>query len=101
MDGSIEIWKFIAGSLLLVLGWILGWKNASKVNEQGLSSKPSAWDIERQAVLLRIKQLEDLSAQRSEHPEFHPLSNYMNSQLGKFDNRLQFLEEKVKENGRE
>ena len=92
LSGLIEIWKFIAGSLLTILGWILGRKVGREESSayKGSNGKLDAnsWEVSREVVLLRIKQLEDIMSQRSEHPEFHPLSNYINARLGKIDLRI-------------
>lgn len=85
MDGTTEIWQWIASGLLAVLGWILGRKGLA-------SNSYNSWETSKEAINLRIKQLEDLTTLRSEHPEFHPLSNYVNGQLGKFDNRIHRVE---------
>lgn len=94
MDGTIEIWKWIASALLIVLGWLVGRQDGKKSAKT--EETKDGWNVERQATLLRIKQLEDLTNQRSEHPEYHPLANYMNGRLGDMSNRLDIIERDIR-----
>jgi hypothetical protein len=85
-----DVWKWIASGLLAVLGWLLGKKDRrDNIGE-------NSWEKRGSEVLMRISQLEELNKIRTEHPEYHPLANWVNTKVGENDNRISFIEEDIR-----
>lgn len=87
-----DIWKWIASGLLAILGWLLGKKD--RRDNLGENS----WEKRGAEVLLRIQQLEELNKLRTDNPETHPLTNHVNSILGRYELRIMRMEDRM-ENG--